>query len=702
MKHRSLLLILLALLGLASAWADDIPYRQQMREVYRQLPVRENNVVFLGNSITDFGLWSEFFGDDPDIINRGIQGIESPEVLEHLALIGEGHPRQLFLMIGINDYLHPETVVPSIRKMVTLMQQRSPETEIFVQSILPCNLDVRKTTPTTLNPQIEALCLELGVTYVDVFSAMAGSGTAMPSKMTDDQLHPNILGYRTWCAVIKDYVGREVAIDQKATDYKRPLTRINMFKTIPGLYQLLPVNDGDILHVGDYQVMTAEWGELMGMTSFKNRGLGGGHGWNMTLDEFNSGYQCFIKGRPSKIFFHCGKRDLDDNNADVAAVFAKYKTAVQNILKTAPEADVYLESLVPNASAAVNTRSIVPFNEMMRQYVESAGNPRLHFVDLYAALAEDGVLAPRYQGANTEQSKGINGRAYVRWANLLAQYVDGAKPVAEMGDGRAALNDARWNAANLLWRGVSDDDAASLQPRYDEACRLMDDPQADDALCQTMADELAALIREITSPRASTESTVYWYTFRDKRGGKYATSNGAGKGMTGPTQPAADGASQWKLVARTNGTYNIVNRADGSYIANTAAYNKQLTTSAKAPSRGWTLTAVDADYFIITNGDVQLHQATNANVLNWGGGQKTDDGGCLFRIELVETESPLVGLAPVRTAENTMAYDLQGRACAGPSGRQASSADASVPAPGALPSRRHHGVFISNGRKTVR
>lgn len=639
MNRNRILLFILAVLGFCCAWADDIPYRQQMRELYRQLPVRENNIVFLGNSITDFGLWSEFFGSSTssgqagsDIVNRGIQGIESPEVLEHLSLIGEGHPRKLFLMIGINDFEHPQTVVPNIRKMVTLMQERSPQTEIYVQSILPCNLNPRKTTPTTLNPQIKALCAELGVTYIDVFAAMAGTGTAMPANMTDDQLHPNILGYRVWCNTIKEYVGAEVAIDQKATSYKRPITRVNMFKTIPGLYQLLPVEDGDILHVGDYQVMTAEWGELMGMPSFKNRGLGGGHGWNMTLDEFNAGYDCFVKGKPSKIFFHCGKRDLDDNNASVATVFSKYKTAVANLLKVAPEAEIYLESLVPNASAAVNTKSIVPFNAKIREYVETSGNEHLHFVDLYAALEEGGVLAPRYQGANTEQSKGINGRAYTRWANLLAEYVDDAHPIAEMSDTKAALNEAMWDALNLVWAG----NEGEIVRLAEEAKALMGNAEAKDEEYAVLTAKLTTTIKALKYPRISTEAMNYWYTLRDKRGGKYAASNGADKGMTGATSIASNGSSYWKFVERKDGALDIVNYCDGSFISNTAPNNQQLTTSAKSPTTGWTITDAGADYFIVSNGNVQLHQSTSANVLNWGGGTKMDDAGCLYSIQLIE------------------------------------------------------------------
>lgn len=498
MTRRLLLLLIAALIGWTSSRADDIPYRQQMREIYRQLPVQSDDIVFLGNSITDFGLWSEFFGGDTRIINRGIQGIESPEVLEHIAIIGEGHPRKLFLMIGINDFKTPERVVPNIRRIITLMQQRSPETELYIQSILPCNLAPRATTPTTLNPQIKSLCAEMGVTYLDIFTPMANGTTSMPAAMTCDQLHPNILGYRLWCNTIKDAVGRDVAIDATANTFKTPLTRQNMFKSILSAYQLLPVSDDDILHVGDYQVMTGEWEELMGMPNFKNRGCGGGYGWCLTLDEFNAGYDCFIKGSPKAIFFQCGKRDLDPNTASVATVFSKYKTAVQRILEQAPDAQVYLESIIPNADAAVNTKSIAPFNALLREYVESSGNARLHFVDVYSALAEGDVLSPRYVGANTDQSKGINGRGYVRWANVLAQYVPEAHPVAEMSDARHALNEALWSALDIIWAHTDDaasDAVANLERLVTEGKAMLADVTATDADLQRITTDIEQAAR---------------------------------------------------------------------------------------------------------------------------------------------------------------------------------------------------------------
>ena len=495
MKHLRLIgIMILSLMTFASTWADDIPYRQQRREIFRQLPVHENNIVFLGNSITDFGLWSEFFGSDANIINRGIQGIESPEVLEHLSLIGSGHPKKLFLMIGINDFKTPERVVPNIRKMIEVMKRESPQTTLYVQSILPCNIAERASEPGTLNPQIKALCEEMNVTYIDVYGAMTkiSGNTSMPANMTDDSLHPNVFGYREWCKVLAPYVDKASAIAETGT-VNKPLGR-GIYNSILSEYQLVPVNDGDILHVGDYQVMTGEWGELMGMPTFKNRGLGGGYGWSMSLDEFNSAYTCLIKGNPSKIFFQCGKRALDDKPTDISGIVAKYKTAVNNIKAVAPDAEIYLESIIPNADASINTTSIVPFNAEIKAIADESTSDKVFFVDVYAALVENGKLATRYQGANTVQSRGINGRGYVAWANVLKSQggLTAANVPANMTDAQSALSEATWDALDKVWANSGTKSYAALRQAISDSRALLAAGNASDEACTAQLANLTA------------------------------------------------------------------------------------------------------------------------------------------------------------------------------------------------------------------
>ncbi len=137
-------------------------------------------------------------------------------------------------------------------------------------------------------------------------------------------------------------------------------------------------------------------------------------------------------------------------------------------------------------------------------------------------------------------------------------------------------------------------------------------------------------------PNASTDSEVFPYLLKDKRGNKYVTSGGVGAGVTGVTTSTA--SSTWKFVKRTESTFDIVNVTDNSYLAPTAANNTQLTTSATQPTNAWSIKLAGNGFVIITSGSVQLHQATGANVLNWGDGTNTTDPGCLYQI--IETEMP--------------------------------------------------------------
>lgn len=77
-------------------------YNYQKRSLFEQLPIRGNDIVFLGNSITDGCEWAELF-NNRHIKNRGISADRSGWLLDRLDPIVNGHPKKLFLMIGTND-----------------------------------------------------------------------------------------------------------------------------------------------------------------------------------------------------------------------------------------------------------------------------------------------------------------------------------------------------------------------------------------------------------------------------------------------------------------------------------------------------------------------------------------------------------------------------------------------------------------------
>lgn len=170
---------------------------------------------------------------------------------------------------------------------------------------------------------------------------------------------------------------------------------------------------------------------------------------------------------------------------------------------------------------------------------------------------------------------------------------------------------------------------------------------------QQQLSELEAALQQLQSdiasaqpiqPKTSTDVKSYYYTLQSLRDSRYAVSNGAAANMTGAT--SATDASTWKFVERKDGTYNIVNYANGTYISPASNNNTALKTQTAVPASGWTLKpAATQGYFIITSGSAQFNQ-TNFSpfaIYNWGGGSNTSDPGCQYRIASIE---PLVTELP--------------------------------------------------------
>lgn len=413
-----------------ASFADDIPFRNQRRELFAALPTDSNSIVFLGNSITNFNNWSEAFSSDPRVVNRGISGIESAEVLQHLDLIVGGQPAKLFLMIGINDFEHPATVVPNVEKMIAYVREHSPRTELYVQSILPCNLDARKNMVVPTNDDLKALCEREGVTFVDVYGMVAQNGT-LPSAHTNDNLHLMASGFRLWCKGIEDLVGIPCTMQKVAnvTPYGNA-----HFNQRASTINAMPVNDGDVLMVGDYLSSFAEWAELMGTGKVKDHGFGIGWGYTPTISQLTQLVPYAVKGNPSSIFLEVGTKDIVGNDQAKSLAISDYKKLLAAVEKAAPEATIYIQSLLPDASSKMNVDKVIPFNAALKELADEDTADKIEFIDLFTPFQQNYALAEKYVSANTEQSRGINGRAYLHWANIIAPYIDGAQPRKEVTD----------------------------------------------------------------------------------------------------------------------------------------------------------------------------------------------------------------------------------------------------------------------------
>src|SRR5690349_13279539 len=79
-------------------------YYKQRVEYFNKMPHVKNEIVFLGNSITERGEWQEILsGYRCPIVNRGVGGDNSFGILARMDEILAAKPKAIFLMDGIND-----------------------------------------------------------------------------------------------------------------------------------------------------------------------------------------------------------------------------------------------------------------------------------------------------------------------------------------------------------------------------------------------------------------------------------------------------------------------------------------------------------------------------------------------------------------------------------------------------------------------
>lgn len=138
----------------------------------------------------------------------------------------------------------------------------------------------------------------------------------------------------------------------------------------------------------------------------------------------------------------------------------------------------------------------------------------------------------------------------------------------------------------------------------------------------------------------------YYRMYTPLRSNRYATGNGVDAAITGPTE-ATTKASIWQFVKRSDNSYDIINLADGTYISPesfiTSGKNNLIKTVTAQPNTGWTIKKAETTgNVIVVSGSVQFNQQKdgNLNLLNWGSGTNTTDGGCQYTFIDVTDQVP--------------------------------------------------------------
>ena len=208
------MLVLLTANGFAQDWANKAKYAADNARLANTDAT--NRIVLMGDSITEF--WTkrdpDFFEDKPYLINRGIGGQTTPQMLERfeqdvIAL----KPKVVVILAGTNDIagntgpISLDDIMGNLSKMAQLAQKH--QIKVVMCALLPAaaygwNPDVDPIEKiVALNKMIKAYADANGTGYVDYYSATVDENNGLMKAFSGDGVHPNKKGYKVMAPLLE-------------------------------------------------------------------------------------------------------------------------------------------------------------------------------------------------------------------------------------------------------------------------------------------------------------------------------------------------------------------------------------------------------------------------------------------------------------------------------------------------------------------
>ena len=704
---RLLTLLVCGLISVATMFADE-PFRNHRYDSFKVLETNNESIVFIGNSITDMHCWPEAFktstGEYLPIVNRGNSGTYSTEQSNNLESYINGKPKKVFMMIGTNDIaisgglnFSGEQVLAYVKSIVERIHARSPQTKIYLYSILK-NKTGNRVEATWLHTNeivkeyVETMNVDW-LTYIDLYDKLAG--VAQGGVWSYDYLHLTAAAYQVWCETICEYLaeGEEYTVSTVYPGNTSSVQNNGSLGSAHGMratyFSALPISNNDVLVFGDEFIKNGEWQELLGNRNVKNRGTGWGYGGDIATTSkivdatyANTGVE---KKDAKAIFIYTGTGDCN-GNTDITTVKNNYKALVDKVAQKSPTSKIYLMALAPTNNATTNTSRIAALNS----YMQSIATGNIRYVDTYTPMLNGNVANTKY----FYPSNYLGGLGYVVMANAMKDalktdfpadtYTTISEADAEVRYAQATL---RNTLSQVIARGLvmergeamgqyDTEKMKAFDAELENAYTLLAKESITEAEVQAMAGRLNEILKEaISMPKTSTATNEYWYQFTSLRSPDlFISAEGEATGVVGKNNTAASAVSMWKFVDRGDNTFDIVNRQYGSYLNPVANYNTQITTTKSKPAKGWTVSYADTpSYYIISSGEVQLNQTGSGQsykLYNWSASDKLGsdrgDTGCQLSIieagEIAELPDATDGIVYTVDKANGNLYHKDGAA----------------------------------------
>ncbi|MFD1862122.1 GDSL-type esterase/lipase family protein [Planococcus chinensis] len=178
-------------------------YYVQKKSIFEALDTPEADKIFLGDSITDHGEFPEYFRDER-VLNRGVAEDTSKGVLNRIDEVAGRKPKEVYVMIGVNDIAAGTSMASYKKNMERIIQSFDPkETRVVVQSILPVNTEsfnneISNEKIHQFNETLEQLAKDNEAEYVDLHPHFEDENGQLIKAITIDGIHLKGKGYDMW------------------------------------------------------------------------------------------------------------------------------------------------------------------------------------------------------------------------------------------------------------------------------------------------------------------------------------------------------------------------------------------------------------------------------------------------------------------------------------------------------------------------
>lgn len=176
-------------------------------------------------------------------------------------------------------------------------------------------------------------------------------------------------------------------------------------------FDMLPVQDTDIVFVGDSITARFEWDEYFTNYTVANRGIDS----DVTEGVYNR-LDTVISQTPEKIFLMIGINDIRQQ-IPPETTLSYYEKILDELMSTLPDCKIYVQSVLPvHTSTGIDNADVQSLNASLEALAKRKGLP---YLDIYSAVADE-------ENNFTYTVDGVHptGDGYLIWTKMIEQELD--------------------------------------------------------------------------------------------------------------------------------------------------------------------------------------------------------------------------------------------------------------------------------------